>query len=82
VIPLRFGSNLEKIAANIKARNAVSLADVFGAATAISMNGVLLTGADEEFERVEALKLERVSFNWTKSSMPKIGRKTMESRYS
>jgi predicted nucleic acid-binding protein len=61
VVSLRDKSSLWKTAAKIKARNALSLADAFGAATALFLKSTLLTGADKEFSRIDVLKIERVS---------------------
>jgi predicted nucleic acid-binding protein len=61
IVPVRDGSSLWKEAAIIKARTALSLADAFAASTALQYGGTLLTGSDIEFERVENLKVERVS---------------------
>lgn len=53
-------SALWKKGADIKARNALSLADAFAAATAINLRATLITGADSEFNNVENLRIERV----------------------
>ena len=60
IVPVRDRSELWKKAALIKAENAVSLGDAFAAATAISLNVSLVTGADVEFSKIKNLKLERV----------------------
>lgn len=57
VVPLPNNSALWKTAANIRAHSALSLADAFGAATALFVKGVLLTGTDKEFDRIENLKV-------------------------
>lgn len=49
-----------KKAAEIKAANTVSLADAFAAATAINVNGTLVTGADTEFDTIKNLKIEHI----------------------
>ena len=54
----RYG--LWRKAAEIKAANTVSLADAFAAATAISMNGTLVTAADTEFDTTRNLKIEHI----------------------
>jgi len=60
IVPVRNKSELWKKAALIKVENAVSLGDAFAAATAISLNVSLVTGADVEFSKIRNLKLERV----------------------
>jgi predicted nucleic acid-binding protein len=60
VVSLRYDSNLWKSAALIKTTNALSLADAFGAATALYIRGALVTGSDGEFDKVKDLKLERI----------------------
>ena len=60
IVPVRDKSELWKKAALIKAENAVSLADALAAATAITLNGNLITGTDVEFNKIKNLKIERV----------------------
>lgn len=48
-----------KTAAKIKAENSIPLGDAFAAATALSMNAVLLAGRDSDFRRLK-IKVERV----------------------
>jgi len=60
IVSVRDKSQLWKIAAAIKAENAVSLADAFAAATAITFKGRLVTGGDIEFNAIKNLKIERV----------------------
>ncbi len=60
IISLGDNSRLWKEAALIKAKNSLSLADAFGAATAIALRGTLVTGANAEFDTVELLRVERI----------------------
>ena len=60
IVSVRGGSALWKKAAEIKAVNAVSLADAFAAATAIDLKASLITGGDPDFDKIENLKIERV----------------------
>jgi predicted nucleic acid-binding protein len=60
IVSLRDSARLWKLAAEIKARWPLSLADAFGAATAITIEGTLVTGADAEFDNVNKLRVERI----------------------
>ena len=60
VVSVADNSPLWRMAAAIKADNALSLADAFAASTAILRQGTLLTGSDVEFDGVKDLKVERV----------------------
>jgi predicted nucleic acid-binding protein len=53
-------SPLWKKAASLKAQHSMSLADAFAAATALELKSKLVTGADEDFDGIPALTLERV----------------------
>ena len=56
IVPVRDKSELWKKAAMIKAENALSLADAFAAATAITLKATLIAGADPEFNKIKNLK--------------------------
>jgi len=60
IVSVQDKSELWKKAAIIKSENAVSLADAFAAATAITLKGSLITGADPEFNKIKNLKIERI----------------------
>ena len=60
VVSVRDNSELWREAALIKALHPLSLADAFGAATAILLKATLITGADTEFDQVKNLKIEHV----------------------
>ncbi len=60
VIPVDPDSSLWKTAASLKADHALSLADAFAAATAIELKSKLVTGADEEFDDIHGLNVERI----------------------
>ena len=60
IVDVRASTSLWKRAAEIKAMNPVSLADSFAAATAIDLNGSLVTGGDLDFEKINNLKIHRV----------------------
>jgi predicted nucleic acid-binding protein len=60
VVPVDPDSSLWKRAASLKADHAMSLADAFAAATALELRSKLLTGADEEFDDIRSLEVERV----------------------
>ena len=60
VVSVSYRSTVWKKAAEIKATKAVSLADAFAAATAINLNGILVTGQDSEFDAIKNLKIEHI----------------------
>jgi len=60
VMPLDTDSSLWKRAASIKAAHAMSLADAFAAATALELKSKLVSGADQEFDDVDGLDVERI----------------------
>jgi predicted nucleic acid-binding protein len=60
VVPVEAASSLWKKAASLKAEHTMSLADAFAAATALELKSRLVTGADEDFDGIPALTLERV----------------------
>ncbi len=60
IVNVRANTSLWKKAAEIKAMNAVSLADAFAAATAFDLNGSLITGSDRDFDKIKNLKIHRV----------------------
>jgi predicted nucleic acid-binding protein len=60
VQPIFDNSKIWKRAARIKAGHSLSLADAFAAATAIQLDGKLVTGADVEFDGVKELKVEHL----------------------
>ena len=60
IVSVRDNSNLWRHAALIKAQHSMSLADAFGAATALGLNATLLTGADLEFGGIKKLKIKRI----------------------
>ena len=60
VVPVDSDSSLWKRAASLKADHSMSLADAFAAATALELKSRLVTGADEEFEGVHGLDVERI----------------------
>jgi uncharacterized protein len=60
VVPVNPDSSLWKSAASLKADHSMSLADAFAAATAIDLKSRLVTGADEEFEGIRGLDVDRI----------------------
>lgn len=60
IIAVDSRSPLWKRAASLKADHSMSLADAFAAATALELKSRLVTGADEEFEGIEGLDVERI----------------------
>jgi len=60
VIPVNVDSPLWKRAASLKADHSMSLADAFAAATALELKSRLVTGADEEFDSIHGLQVERI----------------------
>jgi len=60
IIPVDSNSPLWKRAASLKGDYSMSLADAFAAATAIEHKSRLVTGADEEFEGIHGLSVERI----------------------
>ena len=60
VVSIRDKSKIWKEAASIKARHSLSLADAYGAATAITLKATLVTGSDIEFDKVKNLKVQHL----------------------
>jgi len=60
IISVDSDSPLWKRAASLKADHSMSLADAFAAATALEFKSRLVTGADEEFEGIHGLQVDRV----------------------
>jgi predicted nucleic acid-binding protein len=60
VIPVDSDSSLWKRSASLKADYSMSLADAFAAATALELKSRLVTGADEEFQGIHGLDVERI----------------------
>ena len=60
VIPVDLDSSLWKRAASLKADHSMSLADAFAGATALEFKSRLVTGAEEEFEGINGLEMERI----------------------
>jgi predicted nucleic acid-binding protein len=54
-------ATLWKHAASIKAEHLLSLADAFAAATAFRMKGILVTGADTEFDGIKGLQIDHIA---------------------
>jgi len=60
IISVDSDSPLWKRAASLKADHSMSLADAFAAATALEFKSRLVTGADEEFEGIHGLQVDRI----------------------
>lgn len=60
IVPLIVGDYVWKIAAELKASYAISLADACAAATAISLDCPLVVGADPEIKSLEAAGLIKI----------------------
>jgi predicted nucleic acid-binding protein len=60
VVSVDSESSLWKTAATLKAHHAMSLADAFAAATAMALKSRLITGADEEFDGIRGLNVQRI----------------------